>query len=390
MINDELAEHLDALQRDTCYRVDSVLKESPYEVTQKVFFVGTNGAEQGPYVRKYIDSEAGLGCAYEKIFGAQRNGRRFQYLPLIHECYAADDKLAVVMEYIPGETLQEVVYRCDPSLTLAKDIFPRLCDAVEEMHQGFDEPIIHRDLKPSNIMIAKDSLTIIDFGIARTYKESAEEDTHNFGTRAYAPPEQFGYGQTDERSDVYSLGALLYYCLSELTLSAKVQKNKFKGMAIPESLRQILVKATQFDPEDRYQSVAALKDAFWLATACEKDNLGAKKGMLSWVPETLGIIWDIFLVFFFILFQVVAVSMMVNPEIGSSLAALPIGVRAAQVFAATLGFFGPAFYMACDRRPLVKHFSWYRKINLKRDVLICLVIVLLGVLIIGVTGLIWG
>ena len=61
---DELAEQLDALARDDCYRVDAVLKEGAFETTQRVFFVGANGAEQGPYVRKYLDSDAGFGTAY--------------------------------------------------------------------------------------------------------------------------------------------------------------------------------------------------------------------------------------------------------------------------------------------------------------------------------------
>ena len=71
---DELAEHLNSLKRDECYRVDSVLKESQFETTQKVFFVGANGSEQGPYVRKYIKRDAGLGSAYRRIFEAQREG----------------------------------------------------------------------------------------------------------------------------------------------------------------------------------------------------------------------------------------------------------------------------------------------------------------------------
>lgn len=80
---DELAEQLDALARDDCYRVDAVLKEGAFETTQRVFFVGANGAEQGPYVRKYLDGDAGLGAAYERIWKAQRAGSRFLHLPLL-------------------------------------------------------------------------------------------------------------------------------------------------------------------------------------------------------------------------------------------------------------------------------------------------------------------
>lgn len=263
---DELAEHLNSLKRDECYRVDSVLKESQFETTQKVFFVGANGSEQGPYVRKYIKRDAGLGSAYRRIFEAQREGRRFRHIPRVIDCYDADDALVVVMEYVRGETLADVVYRCDPSLPLAIDVFCRLCDAVIELHEGFDPPIIHRDLKPGNIILSHDSLTIIDFGIARAFHEDADADTVRFGTRAYAPPEQFGYRQTDVRSDVYALGMLLYFCLVEKTPDAHVREEGFSDSRIPESVREVMLRATAFDPDDRYVSVRALKQAFLAAT----------------------------------------------------------------------------------------------------------------------------
>ncbi len=85
-------------------------------------------------------------------------------------------------------------------------------------------PVIHRDLKPSNIIVSGanytpdtgmtfSSLVIIDLGIARVWREGADADTVKFGTRPYAPPEQYGFGQTSVRSDVYALGALLFFCL---------------------------------------------------------------------------------------------------------------------------------------------------------------------------------
>ncbi len=261
-MSEQLSAYLDALARDDCYRVDAVLKDGPFETTQRVFFVGSNGAEQGPFVRKYLDVEAGLGSTYGRIWEAQRAGQRFLHLPRIVDCYEAGGRRAVIMEHVDGETLADAVYRCDPSLALACDVFPRLCDAVRELHEAFDPPIIHRDLKPSNVMLTRDSLTIIDFGIARTYDEQAEEDTRRFGTRAYAPPEQFGFGQTDVRSDVYALGMLLYFCLAEKTPDAKARKEGFRDAGAPEPVRSVIVHATAFDPDDRYGSVLELERAF--------------------------------------------------------------------------------------------------------------------------------
>lgn len=80
-------------------------------------------------------------------------------------------------------------------------------------------------------------LTIIDFGIARAFREGAAGDTAHFGTRCYAPPEQFGYGQTDERSDVYALGMLLYYLLAERDPSPSVAAAGFAGPEVPFALR---------------------------------------------------------------------------------------------------------------------------------------------------------
>jgi len=98
MKHDELAQYLDSLKREDCYRVDEVLKESAHETTQRVFFVGENGAENGPYIRKFIQQGSGLGSAYQRVYEAQRDGHRFKYIPDILECYARDGQLVVVVE----------------------------------------------------------------------------------------------------------------------------------------------------------------------------------------------------------------------------------------------------------------------------------------------------
>lgn len=208
MENDPLAAYLDALARDVCYRVDEVLKTAPHETTEVVYFVGANAAELGPFVRKRIAVDAAMGDAYGHLFQAQRDGRRFRHLPRIYDVHTTGNELVVVMEYIQGRTLRDEVYERDGSVALAAQWFPLLCDGVMELHEQFSPPLIHRDLKPTNIVVSDAGLTIIDFGIARAFREGAAGDTAHFGTRCYAPPEQFGYGQTDERSDVYALPAV--------------------------------------------------------------------------------------------------------------------------------------------------------------------------------------
>ena len=262
MGNDELAEYLDALQREERYRVDAVVKESPHEVTQQVSFIGENGAVSGPFIRKLIDRDAGLGSAYERIYAAQQRGSRFVHIPSVLECYARDDVLVVVMEYVHGETLESFEKRVGASEALAANAFPLLCDAVSELHEGFNPPIIHRDLKPSNVILSEAALTIIDFGIAREFKEDAATDTAHLGTRAFAPPEQFGFGQTTVRSDVYALGMLLYYCLTGAIPDPSQRKSWYHDARVSVSMRGVIAKATAFDPLQRYESARALKLAF--------------------------------------------------------------------------------------------------------------------------------
>lgn len=263
--DDELDAFLALVQHDGSYRVEEVLKETSYEITQRVSRLGDTN--QGFLIRKYINTETGLGGVYETLYNAQQTGTRFRYLPQILECYHLRDQLVVVMEFIQGETLQEVVYRSDPSTELACDVFPRVCAAVEELHEDFHPSIIHRDLKPANIILGWNRLTLIDFGIARVYRPGMMADTAHFGTREYAPPEQFGYGQTDVRSDVYALGMLLYYCLTEENAGLEARQTKFVDVRIPESFRRVIEKATAFDPQDRYESVKSLRLAFEEAAA---------------------------------------------------------------------------------------------------------------------------
>lgn len=267
MENDPLAAYLAALARDVCYRVDEVLKTAPHETTEVVYFVGANTAELGPFVRKRIAVDAAMGDAYGHLFQAQRAGRRFRHLPRIYDVHTTGDELVVVMEYIQGRTLRDEVYERDGSLALAAQWFPLLCDGVMELHEQFSPPLIHRDLKPTNIVVSDAGLTIIDFGIARAFREGAAGDTAHFGTRCYAPPEQFGYGQTDERSDVYALGMLLYYLLAERDPSPSVAAAGFAGPEVPFALRPVLQRACAFDPAARFQTVRDLKAAFLAALA---------------------------------------------------------------------------------------------------------------------------
>ncbi|MGN0586846.1 MAG: serine/threonine protein kinase [Oscillospiraceae bacterium] len=163
------------------------------------------------------------------------------FLPKIEYAAFDGEKTVVLEEYIIGG--KDIL-----TLTEEKDIvsaFCELCDVLGVLHS---HGIVHRDIKPSNILIAPDGhIRLIDFDASRRYDDSKSGDTRCLGTKGYAPPEQFGYSQTNAASDIYSLGVTL-----KTVLGDRAEKRKY---------RRIIRKCTEFDPKNRYQSAAAVKKA---------------------------------------------------------------------------------------------------------------------------------
>lgn len=258
-LSSELDGFLEAAARSDSWRVERTLKSSPFETTELVRFRGASGGELGPFIRKRIDCSAGVGRAYERLWDAQRSGVILHGVPRLVECLRSGDELSVVTEFIEGRTLGELVRDEGASERLATGIMPALCDAVFELHTLLDPPLIHRDLKPSNVIVRSDGRPfVIDFGIARAWDGKADADTVRFGTRAYAPPEQFGFGQTDARSDVYALGKLALFCATggEGTGPADEADLRRRGLSAP--LSEVIARATAFDPARRFSGARAL------------------------------------------------------------------------------------------------------------------------------------
>lgn len=256
----KLTSMLDALDAQGSYRIARTLKDAGYEITQLVY--AREDVSDIPFVRKVFMLDTGRGLAYERLFRAQKAGVRFDYQPKIYECKCACDSFSVVMEYLTGETLARLVEREGPSEALAVDVGKQLCRALTELHEKLTPPIIHRDVKPSNIMLCRGKLYLIDLGIARSVRAHAHQDTVRFGTPGYAPPEQFGYGQTDVRSDVYAAGMVLAYCFTGEDPSPTLREGGFCDDRIPMAFRATLAKATAFDPNARFTTAQALGDAW--------------------------------------------------------------------------------------------------------------------------------
>ncbi len=270
---DPLAEMLERFENDTCYRVDALIKQTQVERTERVYRLGVDGARQtGPFIRKYIDRQSGLGEVYQLLFDKQQAGRRLKHVPRILDCGLIGDKLVVVMETAPGKTLAaraEALPGQKERLDFTQRVFPELCDAVEEPHTAFERPIIHRDITPTNVMVDLDEsegrtprVMLLDFGISRVFKPQADHDTAYLGTRPYAPPEQCGFGQTSVQTDVYALGAVLFYCLTGRPMSNNDRLVDYADPSIPGDLRLVIAKACALDAKGRYVSARDLKAAF--------------------------------------------------------------------------------------------------------------------------------
>jgi serine/threonine protein kinase len=162
--------------------------------------------------------------------------------------------LFVFHHYVEGVTLNRYVEDKKPPDNEIIHIVVQLCDILTYLHNQ-TPPIIHRDIKPSNIIINEGKITLIDFGTSRRFDNKQKEDTLYLGTRGFAPPEQYGYAQTDSRADIYAVGILLLYlCSGNIDLkNIQTISNKRFAAAIK--------KSTEFSPDNRYKSAAALKAA---------------------------------------------------------------------------------------------------------------------------------
>lgn len=176
---------------------------------------------------------------------------RIEGVPAVKECVADDGKLIVVEEYVQGRSLKQVL---DEHGLLneeqAYEIAVQLVDILVRLHQ-LEPAIVHRDIKPSNIIIEKNGhVNLIDFNAARHVNADKNEDTRMLGTVYFAAPEQFGFGQSDERTDIYGLGATINYIMT----------GDKPGAGIAECIfSDILKKCLMVDAKDRYQSAEELR-----------------------------------------------------------------------------------------------------------------------------------
>jgi serine/threonine-protein kinase len=187
-------------------------------------------------------------------------------LPKVSDYFTEGGKHYLVMDFIQGRTLEQVLHGT-PGF-LAEDEVVRwalqLCDVLIYLH-GRQPPIIFRDLKPANIMLDNDRrIKLIDFGIARSFQPGKSRDTQVMGTPGYAAPEQYGAGQTDARSDIYALGVTLHALLTGYDPSLSpfnLPPARNINPRLSSTVEAVIARATQADVTTRFQTAEETKQA---------------------------------------------------------------------------------------------------------------------------------
>jgi len=248
---------LRSMVRDDSYHVERVLAEGPSGRTELVTLDG-----EGPLVRKRIPVALANAAAWAAVMEVDD-----PLIPHIESLYRMPEELVVVYDYVEGESLFALVSRegalaPERAVRLVRDV----CHAAGVLHQC---GIVHRDITPGNVIVAPDGRAhLTDLGIARHEAPHKAHDTRVLGTLGFAAPEQFGFAQSDARSDVFAMGRLLGYVLSGLDPSSEQYEATLTNSAlVPAALAAVVARATSFEPSARYQSAHELDEA--LSTALD-------------------------------------------------------------------------------------------------------------------------
>lgn len=200
--------------------------------------------------------------------------RKLSGVPKAYRIFEENGEVYLVREYIEGMSLaQMVLQKGGISEAEICRISRKICQTAEQF-QNPDEPMIHRDIKPENIVVTPGSeVVFIDFGTMRSYKKDGSRDTFVVGTRGTAAPEQYGYTQTDQRTDVYAIGQTMLYMVSE-----SYEKNQLSECAVSRRMKKIIEKACSFEPDKRYGDAAQLRRAVEKCQANNRKKVYKKAG----------------------------------------------------------------------------------------------------------------
>ena len=206
--------------------------------------------------------------------------RKLSGIPKAYRIFEESSEVYLVREYIEGTPLAQMVLQKGgiPEAEICR-ISRKICQTAEQF-QNPDNLMIHRDIKPENIVITPGGEAVfIDFGTMRSYKKDGSRDTFVVGTRGTAAPEQYGYTQTDQRTDVYAIGQTMLYMVSE-----SYEMDQLSECNISRKLKKVIEKACSFEPDKRYT------DASELSKAIEKCQKNSRKTRWKKTGAAVGLI----------------------------------------------------------------------------------------------------
>ena len=165
-------------------------------------------------------------------------------IPRIFDIAVSDNQLFVVEEYIDCKNLEDNISLIKNEDDIVR-ILNSICNSLEVLHHA-NPPIIHRDIKPQNILLDNDKTYLIDFDISRRYKGDNSKDTFIRGTEYYAAPEQYGFSESDPRTDIYAIGVTTKFILDTTGIKSK-------------KLERFVKKCTEIDPNNRFQNIREVR-----------------------------------------------------------------------------------------------------------------------------------
>lgn len=217
---------------------NGVVKKDNEKVIMHVMYNG-----KSCMLKIYINQD--LTYTYDRIKCEIKN---FLHIPKIFESFVYKGNTYIIESKIDGLALNEIISEDEGcGIERAVEYIEAVAEAVKELHD-MNPPIIHRDIKPQNVIIAEDGLVkLIDFDIARKYDEKKANDTVCMGTRGYAAPEQYGFGQTTIRTDIFAIGVLFQQLLSGTV--------ECRNVIIRGKYAKIIEKCIKFAPEERFENI---------------------------------------------------------------------------------------------------------------------------------------
>lgn len=262
------------------YKTIATLNES-----HKIYLVQHQSTNK-IYVKKVLD-------VYNKnVFETLRNNH-IPGTPQIIDIYEENNQLTVIEDYISGRSLEEIMKTTSLNISSVYKYTLQLCGILEKLH-SLKPSIIHRDIKPSNIIVTEcDNIILLDFNAAKYHNDACESDTILLGTQGYAAPEQYGFGSSSPKTDIYALGIVLKELTKNIT-------------SVPSELSALINKCIQMNPDDRFANVTELKNTLLHIINPQSKTNASPKRKLSLAPPGFRTLtpWKMIFSFFTYLFLI--------------------------------------------------------------------------------------